>query len=140
MSRDIYTAYFTVRKPYTKNGVTEDRDVLTVYFDLSWAAVCAMHKKEPNARVTVDKQARLTGKIFETAILDDPTYTAEAIANSKRLREEGARLRDGIPGSATKAVAHPTPVAPKSKVTPGVVFKPGASSYADAINAAMKEL
>jgi hypothetical protein len=105
----LYTAYVETVKPVTtgsgKNQKTEERRILTVYYDISLDQVHAYRKKFSAIDVMVEPQSKKLGKPIETTILDDIAYTKEAIENTKAAAERPRDL-SGIPAGGFKKVDH----------------------------------
>ena len=130
----LYTVYITERKTVTLNGVSTERDVLAVYYDVTWNQVGFYKKKHVTDHVSCEAQARKLDKMPETHVLEDISYRAATIENSKN----GGRPQvaaGSIPGGGTKKIdwskmAKPS-ASPKAS-TPRAVT---GGDYADLVNA-----
>ena len=131
---NLYTVSITERKVVTKNGIAEECDTLTVYYDVTWAQIGFYQKKHDADHVSCEAQTRKLGWRQATHVLDDIRYSAAAIENSKY----GGRPQvaaGSIPGGGTKKIdwskmAKPS-ASPKAS-TPRAIT---GGDYADLVNA-----
>jgi hypothetical protein len=131
----LYTVYIAVRQPMKVGKATVERDVLFVYYDVTWKQVGFYTKKHGAQHCTVERQNRMTGKTFETQVLEDIRYSDEAIKNTRLAREKREPIV-GIPSGGFKKIDQ------KHSSTPHVVYEPSPkvdSGYAELVNQMMKE-
>ncbi len=121
MSKDvIYTVYIVAKTKVTRDGVEAERDVLTTYYDATWAQACFYMKKHGAQDCSVERQSKKLGKLPTAEILDDIQWSAAAIENTKKQ-------------AGVKKPHEPMRRAEPPKI-PGVKVKIGAG-YADLVNA-----